>query len=126
MGTKVEVPNFVARAIEKYDSMLSLLASEYFDPYDEAPDDKLAVWIGEDNQYVLAQAYIDGYTTPKQFKVIGNTRYDHGFDIGTIVELVDIYNDGVYTVVGDSRYSRRPVEQDVHPCDLEEITQEDE
>lgn len=125
METRVEIPNFVARAIEKYDSMLSLLANEYFDLYDEAPDDKLAVWI-EKNQYTLAQAYTCGYITPKQFKVIGNNRYDHGFSIGEVVELVDIYDDGVYTVLGNSRYSLRPVEQDVHPCDLEEITQEDE
>lgn len=126
MAKKVEIPSFVARAIKKYDSMLSLLANEYFDPYDEAPDDKLVEWIDEGNQYVLARAYMYGYTIKRQFKVIGDTRYDHGFTIGDTVYLEKVYPDGVYAVRGNSRYSLRTGTLDVHPCDLEEITQEEE
>lgn len=36
----------------------------------------------------------------KKFKVVGNSRYNHNFEIGTIVEYVRTYTDGVLCVIG--------------------------
>lgn len=55
----------------------------------------------------------------KQYKIIGNTMYEHGFQIGQIVELVGVYNDGVFEVEGD--YDGVIIRQDVHVRDLEEV-----
>ena len=55
----------------------------------------------------------------KKYKVVGNTYFNHNFILGTIVELVQIYPDGVYEVSGD--YFGNEITQDVHPIDLEEF-----
>lgn len=59
----------------------------------------------------------------RYFKIIGNTRYDHNFEIGKIVSLVEILPDGVFEVKGEHFTSI--ITQDIHPIDLEEIQSED-
>lgn len=61
----------------------------------------------------------------KKFKVIGNTRYNHNFEIGTIVDYKHTCMDGAICVVGKLKYSEGRYPQDVDPRDLEEI-EEDE
>lgn len=58
----------------------------------------------------------------RRFKVVSKTQFDHNFEIGQTVELVQIYSDGVYEVRGKHVFS--DVNQDVHPADLEEIFEE--
>lgn len=60
----------------------------------------------------------------RRFKVVGKTRFDHNFEIGQTVELVQIYIDGVYEVRGKHVFS--DVNQDVHPADLKEIYEEEQ
>lgn len=57
----------------------------------------------------------------KKFKVVGNSRYNHNFEIGTIVEYVRTYPDGVLCVIGKLKYSEGRYPQDVSPVDLEEV-----
>ena len=54
----------------------------------------------------------------KKFKIIGNRRYFHNFEIGQIVELVQIYPDGVYELEGE--IFGRVQKNDVHPIDAKE------
>lgn len=58
----------------------------------------------------------------RYFRVIGNTRYDHNFRIGQIVEFIREYEDGVYEVEG-FHFGYR-LKQDVHPRDLQEVVGE--
>ena len=60
----------------------------------------------------------------RRFRVTGKTRYGHIFKVGQVVELVKIYDDGVFEVEG--MYFGHPQKQDVHPFDLEEIFDEKE
>ena len=53
------------------------------------------------------------------FKVIGNSRFDHNFEVGQLLELVRVYPDGVFEVKGKLLFSE--IKQDMHPCDLKEI-----
>lgn len=55
----------------------------------------------------------------KKFEVIGNTVHNHNFQIGQIVELVQVYEDGIYEVRG--KYFHVEVNQDIHPRDLTEV-----
>lgn len=59
----------------------------------------------------------------KLYKVIGNSRFDHVFTIGQMVEFVREYADGVYEVVG--WYQHLWVTQDIHPRDLQEVSETD-
>lgn len=56
----------------------------------------------------------------KRFRVIGNSRFDHLFNIGQVVEFVKEYHDGVYEVAGLYR-DYYWITQDIHPMDLEEV-----
>lgn len=51
------------------------------------------------------------------YKIIGNTRFDHAFPIGTTVELVRTFPDGVYEVAGWIMGHWET--QHVHPRDLQ-------
>ena len=56
----------------------------------------------------------------KKFLVIGNTKYDHNFEVGQVVTLVEVLDDGTYEVEG--KYIRGGlVLQYIYPSDLEEI-----
>lgn len=55
----------------------------------------------------------------KKFEVKGNTAHNHNFQIGQIVELVQVYEDGIYEVRG--KYFNVEVNQDIHPRDLTEV-----
>ena len=56
----------------------------------------------------------------KKFLVIGNTEQYHNFEVGQVVTLVEVLDDGTYEVEGE--YVRGGlILQDVHIRDLEEI-----
>lgn len=59
----------------------------------------------------------------RYFRVIGNTRYDHNFRIGQIVEFIGEYEDGAYEVEGYTFGFK--LKQDIHPRDLQEVSEED-
>nr|DAO41959.1 MAG TPA: hypothetical protein [Caudoviricetes sp.] len=62
----------------------------------------------------------------KKFKVIGNTRYNHNFEIGTIVDYKHTCIDGAICVVGKLKYAGGPEgPQDLDPRDLEEIKEDE-
>ena len=55
----------------------------------------------------------------KKFLVIGNTEQYHNFEVGQVVTLVEVLDDGTYEVEG--KYIRGGlILQDVHISDLEE------
>lgn len=56
----------------------------------------------------------------KKFLVIGNTKYDHNFEVGQVVTLEKVLFDGTYEVEG-KYLGGGLILQDVHPRDLEEI-----
>lgn len=56
----------------------------------------------------------------KKFLVIGNTKYNHNFEVGQVVTLVEVLGDGTYEVEG-KYIGGGLILQDVHPRDLEEI-----
>lgn len=58
----------------------------------------------------------------EKFIVIGNSCFDHNFKIGQTVELIKVYEDGVFEVRGEC--FNTVGNQDVHPCDLKEIFEE--
>ena len=56
----------------------------------------------------------------KKFLVIGNTKHHHNFEVGQVVTLVEVLDDGTYEVEGE--YIRDGlILQYVYPRDLEEI-----
>lgn len=57
----------------------------------------------------------------KKYVVIGNTYPEHNFEIGSTVEYVAHYLDGILCVKGKTKHSDTESEQDVHPRDLKEI-----
>lgn len=59
----------------------------------------------------------------RKFKVISKTILDHSFAIGQVVELIEIYTDGVYAVKGEYKlsYGVTQIINDVHSDDLKEI-----
>lgn len=59
----------------------------------------------------------------KRFRVIGNNQFDHLFKNGQVVEFVREYADGVYEVAG--WYQHLWVTNDIHPRDLQEVSETD-
>ena len=53
----------------------------------------------------------------KKFLVIGNTKYDHNFEVGQVVTLVEVLDDGTYEVEG-KYIGGGFILQDVHLRDL--------
>lgn len=57
---QVEVPQFVAKTMKMYDSVLELLAEYYFDQTAEIDNDNLAAWVDR-NEKNFFKAWINGY-----------------------------------------------------------------
>lgn len=58
-------------------------------------------------------------TTKRKFRIVDNKMYGQNFVIGQIVELVRVYDDGVYELRGE--LFGRIQNQDVHPIDVVEV-----
>ena len=58
-------------------------------------------------------------TTKRKFRIVDNKMYGQNFVIGQIVELVRVYDDGVYELRGE--LFNRIQNQDVHPIDVVEV-----
>ena len=56
----------------------------------------------------------------KKFLVIGNTKHHHNFEVGQVVTLVEVLDDGTYEVEG-KYIGGGLILQYVYPRDLEEI-----
>ena len=64
---------------------------------------------------------MDGeYEMERVFRVTGNIRFGHVFEVGRVVTLERVLFDGTYEVTG-KYLGGSLIIQDVHPCDLEEV-----